>query len=52
VESGRIPWPDVAEVVLSTRRTSMPPSPYLHVEVRLKKPLRTAVADRRPLGRR
>jgi hypothetical protein len=37
---GRIPWPDVAEVVLSTRRAGMPPFPYLRVEVRLKEPLR------------
>jgi hypothetical protein len=36
---GRIPWSDVAEVVLSIRRGSMPPFPFLHVEVRLKKPL-------------
>jgi hypothetical protein len=36
---GRIPWSDVAEVVLSIRRGSMPPFPFLHIEVRLRKPL-------------
>lgn len=36
---GRIPWSDVAEVVLSVRRPGLPPLPYLHIEVQLKKPL-------------
>jgi hypothetical protein len=36
---GRIPWSAVAEVVLSTRRSGLPPFPYLHIEVRLKNPL-------------
>jgi hypothetical protein len=37
---GRIPWSDVAGVVLATRRATMPSGSYLHVEVRLKKPFR------------
>lgn len=36
----RIPWSDVSEVVLSTRRGTMPPFPHLQVEVRLRKPRR------------